>query len=98
MKIENNLYNILEKEIEVNKIGDYLNNDLEKEEVEFLKEWKGVKGNVYFCYLGMGGVDCWVVDKKLEDVINEDGVSDYNDNKLFDNVVFNDDGFWVKVV
>ena len=91
MNIENNLFRIVDKEIEIG-------NSLEGEEVKFLKEWVGDKGKVYFCYLGMGSVDCWEVDKSLEEVSKENGVSDFNDVKIFENVVFGDDGFWVKVV
>ena len=98
MKIENNLFKILKKEIEVGNGDDYLENGLEGDEVNFLKEWVGDKGKVYFCYLGMGSVDCWEVDKSLEEVSKENGVSDFNDVKIFENVVFSDDGFWVKVV
>ena len=53
---------------------------------------------MYFCYLGMGGVECWVVNESLEEVSKGDGVEDFNEVKLFENVVFSDDGFWVKVV
>ena len=96
MKIENNLYKILKEENKVNDLDDLYN--LDEDEVEFLNSWKGIKDKVYFCYLGMGGVDCWKVDKSLEEVSKEDGVSDYNEVKIFENVVFSDDGFWVKVV
>ena len=96
MKIENNLYKILKEENKVNDLDDLYN--LDEDEVEFLNSWKGIKDKVYFCYLGMGGVDCWKVDKSLEEVSKEDGVSDYNEVKIFENVVFCDDGFWVKVV
>ena len=96
MKIENNLYKILKEENKVNDLDDLYN--LDEDEVEFLNSWKGIKDKVYFCYLGMGGVDCWKVDKSLEEVSKEDGVGDFNDVKIFENVVFSDDGFWVKVV
>ena len=96
MKIENNLYKILKEENKVNDLDDLYN--LDEDEVEFLNSWKGIKDKVYFCYLGMGGVDCWKVDKSLEEVGKEDGVSDFNEVKIFENVVFGDDGFWVKVV
>ena len=100
MKIENNLFKILKKEYELNNMGegDYLEDGLEDSEIKFLKEWKGEKGKVYFCYLGMGGVECWVVNESLEEVSKGDGVEDFNEVKLFENVVFSDDGFWVKVV
>ena len=96
MKIENNLYKILKEENKVNDLDDLYN--LDEDEVEFLNSWKGIKDKVYFCYFGMGGVDCWKVDKSLEEVSKEDGVGDFNDVKIFENVVFSDDGFWVKVV
>ena len=96
MKIENNLYKILKEENKVNDLDDLYN--LDEDEVEFLNSWKGIKDKVYFCYLGMGGVDCWRVDRSLEEVSKEDGVGDFNDVKIFENVVFSDDGFWVKVV
>ena len=96
MKIENNLYKILKEENKINDLDDLYN--LDGDEIDFLNSWKGIKDKVYFCYLGMGGVDCWKVDKSLEEVSKEDGVSDYNEVKIFENVVFSDDGFWVKVV
>ena len=96
MKIENNLYKILKEENKVNDLDDLYN--LDGGEIDFLNSWKGIKDKVYFCYLGMGGVDCWKVDKSLEEVSKEDGVSDFNEVKIFENVVFGDDGFWVKVV
>ena len=96
MKIENNLYKILKEESKVNDFDDLFN--LNEDEIEFLNNWEGEKGKVYFCYLGMGSVDCWEVNKSLEEVSEEDGVSDFNEVKIFENVVFGDDGFWVKVV
>ena len=65
MKIENNLYKILKEENKVNDLDDLYN--LDEDEVEFLNSWKGIKDKVYFCYLGMGGVDCWKVDKSLNE-------------------------------
>ena len=102
MSTENCLYDVLKKEIEVNNIGDYFN-EMDRKEIEYLKSWKGEKDKMYFCYLGMGGVDCWVVDKykSFKDVMKDDlnsGWEDYYNEKLFDNVLFIDDGFYIKVV
>jgi hypothetical protein len=100
MKIENNLFKILKEEIRVNEIDDYFDG-LNEEEVKFVKEWKGEKGKMYFCYLGMGGIDVWEVGEKydnFDDVKkNVDGWEDFNEEVIFENVLFIDDGFYVKV-
>jgi hypothetical protein len=100
MKIENNLYKILDKEGEVvgveNRFEGY-----EEDEIKILKEWKGEKDKMYFCYLGYGSVKVWEEKncKNFEEVKKKigSGWEDYNEEGIFDNVLFIDDGFYLKV-
>jgi hypothetical protein len=100
MRIENCLYKILDKECEVVGVECRMEN-FDEEEVKFLKEWVGVCGKMYFCYMGMGGLDIWEVKdcKDFEEVKRKisSGWEDFNEEGIFDNVLFIDDGFYLKV-
>jgi nucleosome binding factor SPN SPT16 subunit len=101
MKIENNLYKILDKECEVIG-GECRMENFDKDEIKFLKEWKGEKDKMYFCYMSYGDVKVWEVKdcKNFDDVKKKisSGWEDYNEEELFDNVLFVDDGLYVKVI
>ena len=100
MKIENNLYEIIDKEGEVIGVEERFDG-VGEEDIKFLKEWVGEIGKMYFCYLGMGGIDIWEVKdcKNFKDVKEKigSGWEDYNEEKIFDNVLFIDDGFYIIV-
>jgi hypothetical protein len=98
-KIENNLYKIIDKEGEVIGVEKRFEG-YSKEDIKFLKEWKGEKGKMYFWY-GGPGMDMWEEDcKDFEEVKKKisSGWEDFNEEKLFDNVLFVDDGFYIKVI
>ena len=100
MKIENSLYKIIDKEGEVIGVEKRFEG-FDKDEIKLLKDWKGEKGKMYFCYGGMGGLDIWEVKdcKDFEDVKKKigGGWEDFNEEELFDNVFFIDDGFYIIV-
>jgi len=96
--IENNLYKILEKEIELVEYENYLE-ELNDDEIELLKNWVGEKDKMYFCYVSVG---IKILEEKeyknFDDVRNNyDGWEDYNELNEFENVMYIEDGFFIVV-
>ena len=96
--IENNLYKILEKEIELVEYENYLE-ELNDDEIELLKNWVGEKDKMYFCYVSVG---IKILEEKeyknFDDVRNNyDGWEDYNELNEFENVMYIEDGFYIVV-
>lgn len=96
--IENNLFKILKREIELNENEDYLE-ELNSDEIELLKNWVGEKDKMYFCYVSV----CIKIFeekeyKNFDDVKREwDGCEDFNELNEFENVMYVEDGFYIVV-